>query len=108
MIFISHNLHHVYPIADRIVVLKGGEMQEAGTTQEILNDAKHPYTRELLDAFDPAAQLHFVQLRCGDTTVAYHFGFLRDARVPQTYAGFMQEQRRLYRLFEADRPMWRR
>jgi DNA polymerase III epsilon subunit-like protein len=34
--------------------------------------------------------------------------FLRDARVPQTYAGFMQEQRRLFRLFEADRPMWRR
>ncbi len=34
--------------------------------------------------------------------------FLRDPRVPQTYAGFMQEQRRLFRLFEADRPMWRR
>ncbi|HEU4419425.1 MAG TPA: GNAT family N-acetyltransferase, partial [Planctomycetota bacterium] len=25
-------------------------------------------------------QLHFVQLRCGDTTVAYHFGFRRDVR----------------------------
>lgn len=34
--------------------------------------------------------------------------FMRDSRVPQTYAGFMQEQRRLFRLFEADRPMWRR
>jgi DNA polymerase-3 subunit epsilon len=34
--------------------------------------------------------------------------FLRDPRVPQHYAGFMKEQRRLFRLFEADRPMWRR
>ncbi|UTY46590.1 ABC transporter ATP-binding protein [Sinorhizobium fredii] len=52
-VYVSHDLAVVAQIADRIVVLKGGEMQETGTTEEILNDAKHPYTRELLDAFEP-------------------------------------------------------
>ncbi|MGO7905257.1 ABC transporter ATP-binding protein [Rhizobium leguminosarum] len=52
-VYVSHDLAVVAQIADRIVVLKGGETQEAGTTDEILNNAKHPYTRELLAAFGP-------------------------------------------------------
>ncbi|APG88831.1 glutathione import ATP-binding protein GsiA (plasmid) [Sinorhizobium americanum CCGM7] len=52
-VYVSHDLAVVAQIADRIVVLKGGEVQEVGTTEEILSDAKHPYTRELLDAFEP-------------------------------------------------------
>jgi peptide/nickel transport system ATP-binding protein len=52
-VYVSHDLAVVAQIADRIVVLKGGETQESGTTEEILNDAKHPYTRELLAAFEP-------------------------------------------------------
>jgi peptide/nickel transport system ATP-binding protein len=52
-VYVSHDLAVVAQIADRIVVLKGGETQEIGTTQGILHDAKHPYTRELLAAFEP-------------------------------------------------------
>ncbi|MGO7540152.1 ABC transporter ATP-binding protein [Rhizobium ruizarguesonis] len=52
-VYVSHDLAVVAQIADRIVVLKGGETQETGTTDEILNNAKHPYTRELLAAFEP-------------------------------------------------------
>ncbi|WP_163873016.1 ABC transporter ATP-binding protein [Rhizobium laguerreae] len=52
-VYVSHDLAVVAQIADRIVVLKGGETQETGTTEEILNNAKHPYTRELLAAFEP-------------------------------------------------------
>ncbi len=52
-VYVSHDLAVVAQIADRIVVLKGGETQETGTTEEILNAAKHPYTRELLAAFEP-------------------------------------------------------
>lgn len=51
-VYVSHDLAVVAQIADRIVVLKGGEMQEAGTTDDILNNAQHPYTRELLTAFN--------------------------------------------------------
>ncbi|ARQ14086.1 dipeptide ABC transporter ATP-binding protein (plasmid) [Rhizobium etli] len=52
-VYVSHDLAVVAQIADRIVVLKGGETQEIGTTEEILNNAKHPYTRQLLAAFEP-------------------------------------------------------
>ncbi|MBY3254085.1 ABC transporter ATP-binding protein [Rhizobium laguerreae] len=52
-VYVSHDLAVVAQIADRIVVLKGGETQETGTTDEILNNAKHPYTKELLAAFEP-------------------------------------------------------
>ncbi|ABC94244.1 probable oligopeptide ABC transporter, ATP-binding protein (plasmid) [Rhizobium etli CFN 42] len=52
-VYVSHDLAVVAQIADRIVVLKGGETQEIGTTEEILSNAKHPYTRQLLAAFEP-------------------------------------------------------
>ncbi|MDE3820739.1 ABC transporter ATP-binding protein [Sinorhizobium meliloti] len=52
-VYVSHDLAVVAQIADHIVVLKGGEVQEVGTTEEILSNAKHPYTRELLSAFEP-------------------------------------------------------
>ncbi|RRI02039.1 ABC transporter ATP-binding protein [Mesorhizobium tamadayense] len=52
-VYVSHDLAVVAQIADRIVVLKGGEVQETGTTAAILSAAKNPYTRELLAAFEP-------------------------------------------------------
>ncbi|MDX0016439.1 dipeptide ABC transporter ATP-binding protein [Sinorhizobium meliloti] len=52
-VYVSHDLAVVAQITDHIVVLKGGEVQEVGTTEEILSNAKHPYTRELLSAFEP-------------------------------------------------------
>lgn len=50
-VYVSHDLAVVAQIADRIVVLKGGEVQETGTTRDILENAQHPYTKELLTAF---------------------------------------------------------
>jgi len=52
-VYVSHDLAVVAQIADRIVVLRGGEVQEVGTTADILGHAQHPYTRELLAAFEP-------------------------------------------------------
>ncbi|WP_019402350.1 ABC transporter ATP-binding protein, partial [Chelatococcus sp. GW1] len=56
-VYVSHDLAVVAQIADRIVVLKGGEVQEIGTTSEILSAPKHPYTRELLAAFSPPGRV---------------------------------------------------
>ena len=53
-VYVSHDLAVVAQIADRIVVLKNGEVQEVGTTQDILHSPQHPYTKELLAAFEPA------------------------------------------------------
>lgn len=52
-VYVSHDLAVVAQIADRIVVLKSGEIQEVGTTEQILSAPQHPYTRELLAAFTP-------------------------------------------------------
>lgn len=52
-VYVSHDLAVVAQVADRIVVLKGGEIQEIGTTEQILSSPSHPYTRELLAAFEP-------------------------------------------------------
>ncbi len=52
-VYVSHDLAVVAQIADRIVVLKGGEVQEVGDTTEILERPKHAYTQELLAAFEP-------------------------------------------------------
>lgn len=52
-VYVSHDLAVVAQIADRILVLKGGEVQESGSTEQILHHASHPYTKELLAAFQP-------------------------------------------------------
>ena len=53
-VYVSHDLAVVAQIADRIIVLKGGAVQEEGTAEQILHRAAHPYTKSLLDAFHPA------------------------------------------------------
>ena len=54
-VYVSHDLAVVAQIADRIIVLKNGEVQEVGLTQNILQRPQHPYTRELLEAFEPVS-----------------------------------------------------
>ena len=66
-IYVSHDLAVVAQIADRIVVLRGGEVQEVGTTADILRHAQHPYTRQLLAAFTPR---HRVAPPVADTPAA--------------------------------------
>lgn len=56
-VYVSHDLAVVAQIADRIVVLKGGVIQEVGDTAQILSAPKHPYTQELLAAFAPAGRV---------------------------------------------------
>ncbi|WP_245519342.1 ABC transporter ATP-binding protein [Neorhizobium sp. JUb45] len=50
VIFITHDMGVVAEVADRMAVMFRGDIVETGTTSEIFNDAKHPYTRMLLDA----------------------------------------------------------
>ena len=50
MLFITHNLTIVRKIADRVCVMKDGEIVEHGLTAEIFANPQHPYTRTLLEA----------------------------------------------------------
>ncbi|MDE6259256.1 MAG: ATP-binding cassette domain-containing protein [Oscillospiraceae bacterium] len=49
-LFISHDLAVVYQLCDRVAVMTGGEIVEAGDVDEIYDHPKHPYTKKLLDA----------------------------------------------------------
>ena len=50
MLFITHDLAIVRKIADRVCVMKDGEIVEAGTTADIFSNPQHPYTQLLLSA----------------------------------------------------------
>ena len=49
-LFITHDLGVVRYISDRIGVMYFGHLVELGSAQEIFNNPKHPYTKELLNA----------------------------------------------------------
>ena len=50
LVMVSHDLGVVQHIADRIVVLHDGHVEESGTTTEILNHPCSAYTRSLIEA----------------------------------------------------------
>jgi oligopeptide/dipeptide ABC transporter ATP-binding protein len=47
-LFITHDLSVVRHMADRVVVMYLGKVAEAGSTDDIFGDARHPYTQALL------------------------------------------------------------
>ncbi|EPI59864.1 ABC transporter, ATP-binding protein [Gardnerella vaginalis JCP8070] len=49
-IFVSHDLGMIQHLASSVVVLKDGVVVESGHVSQILNNPKHSYTRELIDA----------------------------------------------------------
>ena len=53
-IYVTHDLAVVAQIADYIVVLYHGEIQEKGPTDTIINNPKHPYTKRLMAAVRPS------------------------------------------------------
>ncbi|MCF6322224.1 MAG: ABC transporter ATP-binding protein [Rhizobiaceae bacterium] len=52
-IYVTHDLAVVAQVADHIVVLYSGEVQEQGPTEQIINNPKHPYTKRLMAAVKP-------------------------------------------------------
>lgn len=50
MLFITHDLSVVRRIADRVCVMKDGEIVETGATNEIFSSPSHEYTKKLLNA----------------------------------------------------------
>ena len=50
LLFITHDLTIVRKIADRVCVMKDGEIVEQGITEEVFANPRHPYTRMLLAA----------------------------------------------------------
>jgi peptide/nickel transport system ATP-binding protein len=67
LIFITHDLRVAAQISDRIMVMQGGRVVEAGSADQIIHAPAHPYTQLLIDSmpgharrllFNPAAVTH--------------------------------------------------
>ena len=52
-IYVTHDLSVVAQIADHIVVLYAGDVQEHGTADQVINRPTHDYTRRLMAAVRP-------------------------------------------------------
>ena len=52
-VYVTHDLSVVAQIADHIVVLYAGDIQEHGTAEQIINQPGHDYTRRLMAAVRP-------------------------------------------------------
>jgi peptide/nickel transport system permease protein len=48
IVLVSHDLALVSEICDRIIVMNDGRIVEQGTTEEVITNPQHPYTRHLL------------------------------------------------------------
>ena len=50
IVLVTHNIGVIGAMADKVLVMKGGEMVEYGETHEVLNEPKEDYTRLLMSA----------------------------------------------------------
>ena len=61
IVLVTHDLGVVAEICDDVLVMYGGRTAEYGSVDDIYNDARHPYTQRLLQAFpdvdNPASTL---------------------------------------------------
>lgn len=58
MLYITHDLLSARALADDVTVLEGGRVREQGTASDVIDNAQHAYTRELLAAIpDPFARV---------------------------------------------------
>jgi peptide/nickel transport system ATP-binding protein len=53
VLFVTHDFGVVAEIADRVAVLRLGDLVESGPTRQVLSAPAHPYTRMLIDAVPP-------------------------------------------------------
>ena len=50
IVFISHDLHVVRHLSDRLVVMYLGRVVEEGPAEAVFTEPRHPYTRALIEA----------------------------------------------------------
>jgi peptide/nickel transport system ATP-binding protein len=75
-LFITHDLALARYVCDRIAVMYLGRIVEVGSSDEVINEPLHPYTRALISAIpepDPSNRLKIRDIRIkGEVTSAIH------------------------------------
>jgi peptide/nickel transport system ATP-binding protein len=78
LLLITHDLGVVAEVADRLAVMKDGEIVEEGDVAEVFRSPRHPYTRQLLAAipgqepFRPEVEREEILLEAKGLQKAYH------------------------------------
>ena len=82
LMLITHDLGLVSGVADRIAIMRHGEVVEAGATGEVFRALRHPYTRALFDASShkPERAGHEI----AETPVLEVDGVVREYATPRT------------------------
>jgi len=63
IVWITHDLGVIAGIADRVMVMYGGQVVEHGTVAEVFADPRHPYTRALLETIPRLAGQRSARLK---------------------------------------------
>jgi peptide/nickel transport system ATP-binding protein len=67
LLYITHDIASARYVADRVIVMYAGHLVEAGPTETVLADPKHPYTQLLLSAVaDPREKVDEVAADTGE------------------------------------------
>ena len=60
MIIVTHNLGVASYLSDKLIVMSGGKVVEAGNTQEIIQNPQHEYTKSLLASVPEMGRQRYV------------------------------------------------
>jgi osmoprotectant transport system ATP-binding protein len=63
IVFVTHDVDEALRVADRIVVMRAGKIEQSATPLEILSNPATPYVAELLDAKDVVRRLQLLRAR---------------------------------------------
>jgi len=78
MLFISHDMGVVSQIADRVLVMYGGQVLESGSVKQLFASPQHAYTRGLLAAVPSLRSDRSQPLRTVEPGLAFGGGELRE------------------------------
>ncbi|KKL70642.1 hypothetical protein LCGC14_2102890, partial [marine sediment metagenome] len=81
LLLITHDLGVVAEVADRVVVMKQGEIVEEGDAAQVYRTPSHPYTRKLIAAAPGRGEM-------APDTIPKAEPLLRAERVSKSYGGF--------------------
>lgn len=116
VVLISHDIELVRTFADRVLVMKSGEVVEEAATEALFRAPSHPYTRSLLasvPAIPEVSQAVIDIIRGGDLTDEESRGYDEDARraepvaLPAARADAVVAVRDLTKVFKTGRGIGR-
>ena len=91
VLFITHDMGVVAEVSDRTIVMFRGEAVETGSTDDIFNRGKHPYTRALLSAVPKLGSMGGRERPMRFPVIDIVTG---ETRIPETEAGGVDGARR--------------